>query len=59
MFEGFLPRSGRAREERLDALADEPRTIVLYEAPHRVERTLSDLAERFGSDRRVSVSRAS
>ena len=36
VFEGFLPRSGRARRERLDELAGEARTIVLYEAPHRV-----------------------
>jgi 16S rRNA (cytidine1402-2'-O)-methyltransferase len=57
VFEGFLPRSGRARVERLAAIAGEPRTIVLYEAPHRVERTLADLAEHLGPDRRVTVAR--
>jgi 16S rRNA (cytidine1402-2'-O)-methyltransferase len=57
VFEGFLPRSGRARTERLAELATEPRTIVLYEAPHRVERTMVDLAEALGPDRRVTVAR--
>ena len=51
------PRSGRARRERLAELAGEPRTIVIYEAPHRVVRTLADLAAALGADRRVSVSR--
>ena len=45
MFEGFLPRSGRERRERLAEIAGEPRTIVIYEAPHRIERTLADLAD--------------
>ena len=57
VFEGFLPRSGRARTERLAQLAGDPRTIVLYEAPHRVVRTLADLAAALGADRRVSVAR--
>jgi 16S rRNA (cytidine1402-2'-O)-methyltransferase len=57
VFEGFLPRSGRARSDRLAELATEPRTIVLYEAPHRIERTVADLAAAFGADRRVSVAR--
>lgn len=57
VFEGFLPRSGRDRAHRLADLADEPRTIVLYEAPHRIERTLSDLAGALGDDRRVAVCR--
>lgn len=57
VFEGFLPRAGRAREERLADLATERRTIVLYEAPHRVQRTLADLADAFGPDRRVVVAR--
>lgn len=57
VFEGFLPRAGRAREERLAGLATERRTIVLYEAPHRVQRTLADLADAFGPDRRVVVAR--
>ncbi len=57
VFEGFLPRSGRARTERLAELATEPRTIVLYEAPHRITRTIADLAAAFGGERRVSVAR--
>jgi len=56
-FEGFLPRSGSGRTERLDALAGERRTIVLYEAPHRLARTLDDLASRLGPDRRVVMVR--
>ncbi len=57
VFEGFLPRSGRARTERLAELATEPRTIVLYEAPHRIERTMVDLAQALGPQRRVTVAR--
>lgn len=57
VFEGFLPRSGAARAERLVELADEPRTIVLYEAPHRIERTVADLADVLGDERRVAVCR--
>jgi 16S rRNA (cytidine1402-2'-O)-methyltransferase len=57
VFEGFLPRKGSARAERLRALAAEPRTVVLYEAPHRIGRTLADLAVAFGGERRVAVAR--
>ena len=57
VFEGFLPRSGRDRSRRLADLVDEPRTIVLYEAPHRIERTLADLAGTLGTERRVVVCR--
>jgi 16S rRNA (cytidine1402-2'-O)-methyltransferase len=57
VFEGFLPRSGRARAARLAELATERRTIVLYEAPHRLARTLADLAAACGGDRRVAVAR--
>jgi 16S rRNA (cytidine1402-2'-O)-methyltransferase len=56
-FEGFLPRRGSGRSERLAALAAEERTIVLYEAPHRIARTLTDLAGVLGPDRRVVVAR--
>ncbi|MET0460248.1 MAG: 16S rRNA (cytidine(1402)-2'-O)-methyltransferase [Ilumatobacteraceae bacterium] len=56
-YEGFLPRSGTARRERLAELATERRTIVLYEAPHRVVRTLADLAAALGADRPVTVAR--
>lgn len=56
-FEGFLPRKGPARRARLDELAGERRTVVLYEAPHRLAATLADLAEALGGDRRVAVCR--
>ncbi len=57
VFEGFLPRKGRDRTDRLAELATETRTIVLYEAPHRIQRTLADLASVCGGDRAVSVAR--
>jgi 16S rRNA (cytidine1402-2'-O)-methyltransferase len=56
VFEGFLPRTGSHRKARLAALAEEPRTIVLFESPQRVERTLRDIARTLG-DRRVVVAR--
>ena len=57
VFEGFLPRRGAERAERLAALAVETRTVVLYEAPHRVARTVADLAGACGGSRRVAVAR--
>jgi 16S rRNA (cytidine1402-2'-O)-methyltransferase len=57
VFEGFLPRKGRARAERIAALADEPRTSVLFEAPGRVRATLADLAAACGPHRPVAVAR--
>jgi 16S rRNA (cytidine1402-2'-O)-methyltransferase len=57
VFEGFLPRKGSGRTERLGAVASEPRTVVLYEAPHRLARTVADLVEACGPDRRVAVAR--
>lgn len=56
-FEGFLPRKGRVRQDRLAQLVTEQRTVVLFEAPHRLERTLDDLRERAGDDRRVVLAR--
>ncbi len=56
-FEGFLPRSGRDRKSRLDALAVEPRTTVLFEAPGRVPATLRDLAAVCGGKRQIAVAR--
>src|SRR5205814_6530739 len=56
-FEGFLPRKGGGRRERLDALRRERRTSVLYEAPHRVRATVSDLLEACGPDRPVTIAR--
>lgn len=57
VFEGFVPRSGRERTERLAEVAAERRTIVLYEAPHRVERTVADLTAACGPGRRIALTR--
>lgn len=57
VMEGFLPRSGAERTRRLADIAREPRTIVLYEAPHRVARTVADLAAVCGADRHVVLAR--
>ncbi len=56
-FEGFLPRSGRERRERLARIAGDPRGTVLYEAPGRVVATLIDLAEACGEARPAAVCR--
>lgn len=56
-FEGFLPRKGRDRTDRLSEIAAETRTVVLYEAPHRLERTVADLVEVCGGARRVTFAR--
>ena len=57
VFEGFLPRKGADRAARLAEIAEEPRTIVIYEAPHRALRTLADLRDACGDDRMVVVTR--
>ena len=57
VMEGFLPRKGGERTARLRELAGERRTVVLYEAPHRLARTLADLAAAFGRDRSIVVCR--
>ncbi len=56
-FEGFLPKGGRERLERIQALAREGRTAVLYESPHRLRRTLLDLLAVYGPDHPVAVAR--
>ncbi len=56
VFEGFLPHK-KGRQTLLKKLAEEDRTIVLYESPHRLIKTLEQLNEYFGPDRKVSVSR--
>lgn len=56
-FEGFLPAKGKARAEALEALRSESRTMVFYEAPHRLLDMLGALKEAFGGDRLVSVGR--
>ena len=55
-FEGFLPQK-KGRMKRLAELADEERTIIFYESPFRVVKCLEQLAETFGTERRVAVSR--
>ena len=56
-FEGFLPSRERERRAELARLAHEPRTLVFFEAPHRIADTLSDLVEEFGAQRRAVVAR--
>jgi len=57
VFEGFLPRKAAARRRRLDEVAHESRTVVLFESPRRVRKTLAELATACGADRRVAVAR--
>ena len=57
VFEGFLPRTGKDRTQRIADVVSERRTIVLYEAPHRVQRTVSDLLKACGPDRHIALAR--
>src|SRR5262249_59343920 len=57
VFEGFLPVKSGRRHQRLAALAGEPRTIVLYESPHRLLRLLQELVTHLGPERRLVVAR--
>jgi 16S rRNA (cytidine1402-2'-O)-methyltransferase len=57
VFEGFLPAKSSARRERLRELSSEMRTLVFYEAPHRIVEVLADLAVEFGGERAATVSR--
>ncbi len=56
IFEGFLPRTKSARRKRLASLAGEERTMIFFEAPHRIAETLEDLAQAFG-ERRAALAR--
>jgi len=56
-FEGFLPAKAGARRRLLESLRDEPRTLVFFEAPHRIREALQDLAEVFGAEREAAVAR--
>jgi 16S rRNA (cytidine1402-2'-O)-methyltransferase len=56
-FEGFLPSRERERRGALAALAHEPRTLVFFEAPHRILRTLADMAVELGAERPAAVAR--
>ncbi|WP_199247373.1 16S rRNA (cytidine(1402)-2'-O)-methyltransferase [[Phormidium] sp. ETS-05] len=57
VFEGFLPSKGKPRRERLQAIATETRTIILYEAPHRLVQTLEDLGENLDNQRHLVIAR--
>ncbi|MCI8474676.1 MAG: 16S rRNA (cytidine(1402)-2'-O)-methyltransferase [Oscillospiraceae bacterium] len=57
VFEGFLPMNRKNRRARLEALAGEERTMLFYEAPHKLTATLADLEEAFGPERRISLCR--
>ena len=57
VFEGFIPRSGRERAQRIEEIAREKRTVVLYEAPHRLVRTLTDLSVSLGLERSIAACR--
>ena len=56
-FEGFLSVNKRSRKEHLEAVANEERTMIFYEAPHKLRKTLSDFAKLFGSQRRIALCR--
>ena len=56
-FEGFLAPKGKARADHLSQLTSEPRTMVLYESPHRLRKTLADLQNQLGCDRKVAIAR--
>ncbi|MEW6497074.1 MAG: 16S rRNA (cytidine(1402)-2'-O)-methyltransferase [Cyanobacteriota bacterium] len=57
VFEGFLPTSGQERQQRLESLQAESRTLIFYEAPHRVRETLQDLGNSLGETRSIVVAR--
>ena len=57
VFEGFLPVKGKERRDRLEFLSKEERTMILYEAPHKIAATLSDLCRYFGGERKISLCR--
>src|SRR5699024_6974239 len=56
IFEGFLPQK-KGRQTKFQNLAEESRTMIFYESPHRLTKTLNQIIEFFGADRPVSVSR--
>ncbi len=57
VFEGFLPMQKKGRMDRLSELKNEKRTIIFYEAPHKLKRTLEDFADTFGKERKISLCR--
>lgn len=57
VFEGFLPMNRRQRTQRLDSLQNEERTVIFYEAPHKLRTTLDDLLGAFGPQRSITLAR--
>ncbi len=57
IFEGFLPTKASEKQQRLTILSREERTIIFYEAPHRLRQTLQDFAENFGQERLLVIAR--
>lgn len=57
IFEGFLPTTSTSRKNKLAKLKSETRTLIFYEAPHRIEESVRDLCEIFGPDREVTLAR--
>jgi 16S rRNA (cytidine1402-2'-O)-methyltransferase len=56
VFEGFLPVK-KGRQTRLKELAEESRTIIFYESPHKLLKTLADFQTHYGAERQISISR--
>ena len=56
-FEGFLSANKSERKKQLEAVKNDDRTLIFYEAPHKLKSTLSDMAEAFGNDRKISLCR--
>ena len=56
-FEGFLSTNNKSRREHLEELKNEPRTMIFYEAPHKLRKTLSDLKDVFGEGRKITLCR--
>ena len=56
-FEGFLSTAKKSRRDHLESLVNEQRTMIFYEAPHKLAATLADMAEAFGADRPISLCR--
>ena len=56
-FEGFLSTAKKSRRDHLDSLKSETRTMIFYEAPHKLVSTLEDMAQAFGQDRSISLCR--
>lgn len=56
-FEGFLPVNSADKKERLETVKNDTRTLIFYEAPHKLQKTLKAMADAFGEDRRISLCR--